>query len=143
MTRRALLLFVIALPFVAQAEERHLGSPPLSETARALVRQKMAKHSRQMTELVWSVVLLEYNESAQLAQAIATEPRLARPTSNDATELNAALPPRFFELQDQLRSRAQKLEVAARARDATGMAKTFGALAETCVACHDVYLSKR
>ena len=78
---------------------------------------------------------------AEIAKAIANEPRLAQPTSGDATELNASLPPRFFELQSQLRAEARRLEVSARARDAAGTARSYGALAETCVSCHDAYLS--
>lgn len=116
---------------------------PLSLTARALIRQRMANHSKQMTALVWAVVFVDYRESAQLAKLIANEPRFARPTTGDATELNSALPPRFFELQDQLRERALRLEVDARMNDAGAMAKSYGALAETCVACHDAYLSQR
>lgn len=127
----------------ALAGERHLATPPLSNAARAIVRERMASHSKQMTELVWSVVLLDYAESARIATAIATEPRLARPTTGDATELNSALPPRFFELQDQLRDQARELAAAARARDPSATAKRYGGLAETCVRCHDAYLSRR
>lgn len=120
-----------------------MAAPPISPTARALIRQRMASHSKQMTQLVWAVVFLDYRESAQLAKVIANEPRFARPTSNDASELNAALPMRFFELQDQLRARALRLEIDARNHDASAMAESYGALAESCVACHDAYLSKR
>ncbi len=141
--KKMALVLALLLPALSMAGEKHLATPPLSATARALIRQKMANHSKQMTELVWAVVFLDYRETAELAKAIALEPRLARPTSGDATELNSALPPRFFELQDQLRSRAQRLEANARLQDASTVAKSYGALAETCVACHDAYLSSR
>ena len=137
------LPLVALLPLVAFAAPKHLTEPPLSLTARALIHQKMVNHSKQMTDLVWAVVLLNYPQSAELAQAIAAEPRLGRPTSGDATELNSALPPRFFELQDELRTRAQHLETAARVRDPGATAKAYGQLAETCVSCHDAYISKR
>ena len=101
----------------------------------------MVNHSKQMMALVRAVVLLDYPESADLGRAIAAEQRFARPTSNYATELNSALPPRFFDLQDQLRARGQRLEAAARARDSNAVAKSFGAVAETCVSCHSAYLS--
>ena len=126
---------------IAMAEEKHLATPPLSLTARALLHDKMVDHSKQMMELVRSVVLLDYADSAELGRAIAAEQRFARPLSNDATELNSALSPLFFDLQDQLRARGKRLERAARARDANAVAKSFGALAETCVACHSAYLS--
>lgn len=127
----------------ARSDGHHLAAPPLDLTARALVHQKMASHSKQMTELVWAVVLLDYAQSASIAGAIGSEVRLARPTTGDATELGAALSPRFFDLQDQLRARARQLEVAARLRDSAATAKAYGALAETCVSCHDAFLSAR
>jgi hypothetical protein len=133
-------LIVMFLPAIGGAEERHLGEPPLSATARALIHQKMMQHSKQMTELVWAVVLLNHRETARLATAIANEPRLARPSTNDATELNASLPPLFFELQDRLHDRAQQLAHAARTWDATAVAHSYGQVAETCVTCHEVYL---
>jgi cytochrome c556 len=96
-----------------------------------------------MTELVWAVVLLDHASTATLANAIAAEPRFRRPLTGDATELNSALPPRFFTLQDELLTRARELEVAARSRDAARIARGYGALATSCVACHDAYLSPR
>lgn len=134
-------LFALLLPMVSTAKERHLGEPKLSGTARALIKQRMSNHSKNMTELVWAVVFLDYRESAQLASVIAHEPRLARPTTGDATELNSAIPPRFFELQDELRARALRLEASARLRDPGSVAKSYGALAETCVSCHDAYMA--
>jgi hypothetical protein len=100
----------------------------------------MAQHSKQMTELVWAVVLLDHRETIRLATAIANEPRIARPATNDATELNASLPPLFFDLQDRLRDRGQQLANAARTWDANAVARSYGQMAETCVACHEVYL---
>ena len=119
-----------------------MPTPTLSLTARALLHARMVNHSKQMMELVRAVVLLDFAESAEIGRAIAAEQRFARPTSNDATELNSALPARFFELQDQLRARGQRLEAAARARDANAVAKSFGAVAETCVSCHSAYLTR-
>jgi cytochrome c556 len=134
------LVFSIFLPMAAAAGEKHLGDPPLSAALRALVRQKMAQHSKQMNELVWAVVFLDHRETARLATAVATESRLGRAASSDATELNSALPPRFFALQEQLKERAENLAAAARTWDAHAVARGYGQLAETCVSCHEVYL---
>jgi len=139
--KTAALLLTLLVPAISIAEEKHLPTPTLSLTARALLHSKMVNHSKQMMELVRAVVLLDFAESAELGKSIATEQRFARPLSNDATELNSALPARFFDLQDQLRVRGQRLETAARGRDANGVAKSFGAVAETCVSCHSAYLS--
>jgi cytochrome c556 len=137
----AALVLALILAAPAYATEKHLATPPLSSAAREIVHQKMADHSKGMTELVWAVVFLDFQQTAALAKSIATEPRLARPLTQDATELNSALSPRFFVLQDQLRARAQRLEAAARSRDSAAMARAYGAIAETCVACHDAYLA--
>jgi len=140
------LLLVLAsslMPSFADAEPLHLATPPLSATARALVHQKMENDSKDMTELVWAVVLLDYGRTGQLARAIATEPRVARPTGADATELNAAFSPRFFDLQDQLRDRARRLADATVTHDAKLVARSFSAVIETCVMCHDAFLNDR
>jgi len=125
------------------AGEKHLSGSQLSATARAVIHQKMADHGDQMNELVWAVVLLDRAETARIATAIAEQPRLARPSTGDATELNTALPPRYFELQDQLRDRARSLAAAAKDWDSRVVARSYGQLAETCVACHEVYLKPR
>jgi len=138
---KAAFAIIVLLPAISIGDEKHLATPPLSLTARALLHDKMADHSKQMMDLMRAVVLLDYSESAELGKAIAAEERLSRPLSNDATELNSALDPRFFTLQDQLRTRGKRLEAAARARDSSAVAKTFGALTETCVACHSAYLT--
>jgi cytochrome c556 len=140
---KMIVVMILFAASAAMADGRHLPAPPLSMTARALIHQKMANHAKQMTELVWAVIFLDFDQAARQADAIATEPRFARPASGDATELNTALPPRFFELQDQLRQRAQLLEAVARTRDASAVAKSYGALAESCVSCHAVYLNPR
>ena len=54
--------------------------------------------------------------------------------------LFTSAPERFAWLQDELRTRARALEQAARTRDGRATSRTYGALAETCVACHDAYL---
>ena len=88
--KTTLLTLILLAPAVSIAGEHRLAIPPLSLVARALVHQKMANHSKQMTELVWAVVLLDFRSTVELAKAMALEPRIARPTSGDATELNAA-----------------------------------------------------
>jgi cytochrome c556 len=140
---KTIVFLSLCIASIASADERHLPAPPLSLTARAIIHQKMANHSKQMTELVWAVVFLDYEQAARQASAIAAEPRFARPITGDATELNTVLPPRFFDLQDQLRLRARTLEAIARTRDPNATARAFGALADSCVSCHAVYLNPR
>jgi cytochrome c556 len=120
----------------------HLAEPQyLPEAARALLHTRMQHHGESMTELLSTVVLLDYEGTQRSAREIVEEPRLARPTTMDATQLNSRLPERFFALQDQLHMRAAQLEATATAHDPARLASAYGQLAETCVACHAVYLS--
>ncbi len=126
------------------ATEHPLPTPEyLSPTVRALLHQRMERHRQTAAELMQSVLVLDYVTTENMAQAIASEPTLARPLSNDATDLNAQLPGRFFELQDELKQNAKKLEDAARSRDGERVLNEFPVLVRTCVSCHQVYLRGR
>jgi hypothetical protein len=103
----------------------------------------MARHGKSMSELVQAVIVLDYPRTARLAREIAEEPRLARPLSQNANEVNVSLPEPFFQLQDELRQRAARLAEAARTRGQTELAPAFGQLTETCVSCHRVYSTGR
>ncbi|MFN0063827.1 MAG: cytochrome c [Myxococcaceae bacterium] len=134
---------VSAAPPQGANSERKLEPPAyLSEVARGLLRKRMIRHARDMSDLFVSVTLLLHHTVADLATRIATEPRITRPTPGAIDELNRSLPPKFFDLQDQLQSRARALAVAAAASDDAAMAAGFGRLIETCVACHATYLRR-
>jgi len=70
--------------------------------ARAVIRSKMHRHADQLSALVASVVVLDYDGVARGAGEIFDEPELARPVSGE--ELNGLLPERFFTLQTALRA---------------------------------------
>lgn len=114
----------------------------LPQLAREYLRRRMDRHARDMQTLISAVVLLDKRLARELATAIATEPRLARPTAagDEDDTLNKALPLRFFTLQDELRLRAQQVADAAKSDDDQALATAFGRLAETCVSCHSAYL---
>jgi hypothetical protein len=76
------------------------------------------------------------------ADRIASAPKLARPVAGGQDDLNAALPERFFLLQDDLHSRAGALVDAARAKNDKRLGQAFGRLTETCVECHSAYVNK-
>src|SRR6266498_3730666 len=69
---------------------------PLSPAARALLKERMASHGRDMNDLVSAIMVLDYLRIEQRGDQIADDVALARPVSHDATELNAALPEKFF-----------------------------------------------
>lgn len=108
--------------------------------ARMLLLERMGNHRVDMSRLSQAVLFLDHEEAGALARRIAEEPRLAEP--GDADELNSLIPPRFFELQDELRERAEALAAAARKGDDAAIAKAYGRLNETCVRCHAVWMQE-
>lgn len=135
---------VLLVPSHRLVSERHL--PPverLPETARAALRTQMKSHARGMMELASTVTVLDYDGVAASAERILAEPRVARPLTDDASDLNAQLPPRFFALQDELRVNVQSVAHSAVARDPEALADSFAAATKTCIRCHDSYLSGR
>lgn len=112
----------------------------LGPLARGLLKQRMARHGRDMLALTQAVIFLDREATQRLAQTIAEEPRLTRPIAGGADDLNTALPERFFVLQDELRSRAKALVEVSRTKDDASLAARFGELTQTCVSCHSTYL---
>lgn len=119
-----------------------LGVPEhIPPPVRAAIKTRMARHGTAMLSLVRSVVLLDHPTTARLAKRIADEEMLARATSVGGVQAETALPGSFFDLQDTLRSEADRLAQAAVAADDLQVAEGFGAVARTCVSCHRVYLT--
>lgn len=113
-----------------------VGEAPLSDLARKVLHRRMGRHGGDVAELTTAVVLLRYEVAADAAPRIANEPRLVRPVVGGEDDLNAAIPERFFVLQDQLRDKAQRLAIQARQQSPAEMADGFGQLTGTCVSCH-------
>jgi cytochrome c556 len=109
---------------------------PLPAAARALLKQRMATHARDMSDLVSAIMLLEYSRIAIRAEAIAEEANWSRPITGDATELNAQLPEKFYVRQDDLKPAARRLAAAANSHNPYKVAAAYGQLSETCVRCH-------
>ncbi|HEX8821005.1 MAG TPA: hypothetical protein VF794_13840 [Archangium sp.] len=129
--------------FHASASEPSKTKEPspdyLSDTTRALLRKKMGRHGVDARELMYGVTLLRYDVARAAAQRIASEPRIARPEPGSEDDLSAALPERFFLLQDEARMRAQAVRDSAERRDDKVMAENYGLLVQTCVNCHSLY----
>jgi cytochrome c556 len=134
-----------------QAQLTRAVSPParlqppedLPPSSREVLRTLMASHARNMGDLMESIMVLDYPRIHAGARAIIGEASVARPVSQDATELNAQLPAKFFELQDALRAEAKVLAATAEAMDPFKVAESYGRLSETCVRCHAVYRAGR
>ena len=84
-------------------------------------------------------MVLDYLRIEQRSDQIADDVSLARPVSQDATELNASLPEKFFVHQDKVKVEARGLADAARAHDPYRVAEQYGRLSEGCVRCHADY----
>jgi len=112
----------------------------LPESARGLLHARMARHAVEMKAVGEAAILLDFDTAAASASRIASDANLARPIGADATELNASLPPRFFELQDQLKASATRVAEAARAKNVDQFATAYSELTRGCVSCHGVYL---
>lgn len=114
------------------------ADPPekLSPQARAILKERMASHSEDMSDLVSGIMLLEYSRIITRADKIASDVNLSRPIPHDATELNASLPEKFFVRQDDSKAAARALEAAARGGDPYQVAQAYGRVSETCVRCH-------
>jgi hypothetical protein len=111
----------------------------LPEAARIKLQERMEHHGADMMMLTASVLTLSYEDVTEIAWNVALEPKFSRPGPDSMDTLNASLPLRFFDLQDELADRARALAGAARARDHLKMVKAYGKLAETCVTCHSTY----
>jgi Cytochrome C' len=112
--------------------------PPeqLSPQAKAILIDRMASHADEMSNLVSAIMLLQYSRIITSADKIASDVNLSRPTSHDATDLNAAIPEKFFVRQDDLKAAAHALGEAARSGNPYRVAEAYGRVSETCVRCH-------
>jgi hypothetical protein len=115
----------------------------LPEIARNILRTRMASHANDMGQLMSAIMILDYPRVEESAKAIVSDVSLARPLTGDATELNSALPAKFFDLQDELKLRGRALRDAAHRQSALDVADAYGRVSETCVHCHAVYRAGR
>ena len=81
-----------------------------------------------------AVATVRLGEVQRLAQDIANEARLD-PSVGGA----AKLPPRFFELQEEGKKKAQALSDAAKANEMSGTLENYSAVIENCMACHAAF----
>jgi hypothetical protein len=132
---------VLLAPSRRMQPERHLpavGRVP--EVARAALSTQMRTHVRGMIELVSTATVLDYDATSASVRRLLDEPRVARPMGGGADELNAQLPARFFELQDELRANLETVGRAAAVRSPDALADSLGATMKTCIHCHDAYV---
>jgi len=142
LTFLALLAGGASPPAAPAQTTNELPGDQLSSTVRRAIGKRMAHHSANLGDLLKAVLILDRDGVQERVKAITDAPKLARPAPGETDTLNAAVPPRFFELQDAMVKRAIAVSDAAKKRDDLQMGKAFGQLTEACVACHSVYLWK-
>ena len=143
-TLLAILTFVAASAAFAQGSvfpdantrkaAAQLEPANVSQEARAFLKTKMKNHGKEMKDLSVAVATVNLAQVQKLAQDIANQPRL-----DSSTGPAAKLPPRFFELQDELRTNAQGLADSAKAGEMSGTHAKFSAVMENCMACHAAF----
>lgn len=113
---------------------KQLEPANVSEEARAFLKTKMKNHGKELQGLSIAVATVKLPEVQRLAQDIANQPRLD-PSVGPAMKM----PPRFFELQEELRRNAQALADAARDNQMSGSLEKYSTMIETCMACHAAF----
>jgi hypothetical protein len=117
------------------------GSLPLA--ARDALALRMSNHAADLDRLLAAALTLNHRLAEDAAKQLAATPRIGRPVAGDLDSLAALLPPRFFDLQDRLAQQALEVARAAHLRDDRLLSKSMGALTQTCVECHSVYLNRK
>ena len=125
------------------APDREEPPVPLSNTTRELLRSRMASHANDMNNLMSAIMILDYPRISERAGGIASDANMARPVTQDATELGSSIPASFFDYQDELRGWARNLADAADQKSAVRVGRFYGKVSETCVKCHAVYRGAR
>ncbi len=144
MSFRPMILWLAGAALVATSHAEPPKPAPASERLPAPVRRaiglRMVNHGTDLGTLVNAAIILDLESVEFHAREIANEPTLSRPMPGEADTLSAAVPKRFFDLQDQLKLQAKALAEAAHQRDKNKVAHTFGQIAETCMVCHSEYM---
>ncbi len=117
-----------------------LSPQKVSQRTRDYLKRKMKNHGADARQLALDVALLEWDAARKHAQEISAQPRVDR--NAGGKEGAAELTPAFFDLQDQLRTRANELDAAAGRHDPKATAAAYGALLDTCATCHAVFRAK-
>ena len=139
-----LVVLLLAAPAFAQGSifpdknqklvARQLEASAITEDVRAFLKLKMKAHAKEMKGLSVAVATVRLGEVQRLAQDIANAARLDANTGSAAK-----LPPRFFELQEEGKKRAQALADAAKADEMSGTLEKYSAVVENCMACHAAF----
>jgi len=119
------------------------ASTYLPAKAREKIRESMKAHGDDMTVLMWSIIFLDVDGSAEFARVIKDQPWLERPADPTSVPEDERVPEAIYKYQEEIKSRADTLAAMADGSNklnAAGLADAFGAVARTCVACHAAYL---
>jgi len=92
-----------------------------------------------MGALLESALMLDYPAAERAASVIAGSTPVPRAIYRNAGE-DPHLPGEFHQYERQLRQRAKRLARAAREQNSRAVARAYGAMTETCVSCHALFV---
>ncbi len=114
----------------------------ISDEARTYLDRRMRDHGETATDLLFSVVLLDYDGSARIATRIASDTEQTPAYVEGEALLRREFPETFFDLEATLKADALRLVTAAAQSDAEAMAREYSTMVNSCVECHSL-MTKR
>lgn len=133
----------ITMESIAPLRSHHLEpAGDISDEARTRLSERMQDHGTTATDLLFSVVLLDYDGTSRIARRIADGPEQTPDFAETDALLRSEFPETFFDLEATLREDALRLVTAAEANDADLVAKEYSTMVNSCVECHSL-MTKR
>ena len=119
-------------------------APPREEVppaVRALLHARMGRHAEVLRRLVEASLRLDHRAIGAAVDALLGEGALARADPTHPDLLNATVPLRFFELQDEMREGARALAAASAVGNDAAVATSFALITSSCIRCHAAFLA--
>ncbi len=133
----------VTMESIAPLRSHHLEpASDVSDEARTYLDKRMRDHGATATDLLFSVVLLDYDGTARIASRVAEGPQQTAEFSEGEALLRVEFPETFFDLEATLRADALRLVAAATERDPELIAKNYSTMLNSCVECHSL-MTKR
>ena len=139
------ILATLLLTFpAAHAEQPTSADLHLSPQVRGLLQQEMREVSRGTQTLAIALATADWKTLHDTAAMIRSSYIMSKQlTAAQKHELEHALPAGFKQLDAEFHARAEKLALAAEARDHELAAFHYSRLVESCAVCHSGYAKSR
>lgn len=143
--RAAMTLGTLAALFVSAASPAaEPVRPDLTPKLQGLLKQEMIQIELAMHEVYSAIVQGRHAVVAKKGQSIHDSFILAQSlTDEDRQDLKAAVPSEFLQMDAYLHKLAASLSEAGHEKDTPRQMEVFGRMTESCVACHNQYVTDR